>query len=164
MQFAYQYGNNRYGLSLNRQGENFEAVFEGTTYRGSVREIGPGFLEIRLPSRRVRVHVAAQGRKCHVFLNGGVYQLERISPTASTGDDEAPDDLIISPITGKLTALNVAPEDTVKKGDTLAMIEAMKMEHRLKAPRDGVVARVCDVSVSQQIDEGELVVELEALE
>ncbi len=164
MQFAYRYGNNRYGLSLNRQGENFEAIFEGTTYRGSVREIAPGFLEIRLPSRRVRVHVAAQGRNRHVFLDGGVYQLERISPTVSTDDDETLDDSIISPITGKFTALNVAPEDMVKKGDTLAMIEAMKMEHRLKAPRDGVVARVCSVSVGQQIEEGELVVELEASE
>mgnify|MGYP001122383099 CR=1 FL=1 len=56
----------------------------------------------------------------------------------------------------------VAAGDSVAKGDTLAIMEAMKMEHRLSAPRDGTVAHVTVTAPGGQVRERELVVELEA--
>ena len=43
---------------------------------------------------------------------------------------------------GKVIAVKVAPGDTVVKGDELLVVEAMKMENALRAPRDGVVKSV----------------------
>jgi geranyl-CoA carboxylase alpha subunit len=43
---------------------------------------------------------------------------------------------------GAVTAVMVAPGDTVKKGQTLLVIEAMKMEHLVKADLDGIVAEI----------------------
>ena len=40
---------------------------------------------------------------------------------------------------GKVVKVNVAPGDTVKKGDVLVVLEAMKMEHTISSPRDAVV-------------------------
>ncbi len=51
-------------------------------------------------------------------------------------------DSIKAPMAGAVTSLTVEPGVAVVKGQTLATIEAMKMEHQLKAPRDGVVAEV----------------------
>ncbi len=49
---------------------------------------------------------------------------------------------VVSPMPGLVKVLNVAAGDQVKKGDPLLILEAMKMEHTLNAPRDGVLAEV----------------------
>ena len=43
---------------------------------------------------------------------------------------------------GKVLAVNIKPGDSVTKGQALVVLEAMKMEHALTAPRDGVIAEV----------------------
>ncbi len=52
------------------------------------------------------------------------------------------DDLVKAPMAGLVTSLRIGTGDPVSKGTVVATIEAMKMEHQLKAPRDGVVAEV----------------------
>ena len=56
--------------------------------------------------------------------------------------DDGNDDEILSPMPGKILQVNVSPGNSVKKGEVLAVIEAMKMEHTLKAPRNGVIATI----------------------
>ena len=51
--------------------------------------------------------------------------------------------------------------DNVSQGDVVVILEAMKMEHRLKAPRDGVLSKLTSVVIGGQIKEGELMFELE---
>ncbi len=60
----------------------------------------------------------------------------------STELDTASDDAVVSPMPGKVIALHVQEGDTVQRGDTLLVVEAMKMENTLTAPRDGVVQKV----------------------
>ena len=64
---------------------------------------------------------------------------------------------------GLLRVLDVAVGDTVTAGQTLAVMEAMKMEHALVAPRDGTVERV-GAAAGQQLDQGAVIVALEPLE
>ena len=61
---------------------------------------------------------------------------------------------------GKVIAVLVAPGQAVKLGTRVAVMEAMKMEHSLAAPRDGTVADVA--TVGAQVVEGDAVVRLEA--
>ena len=60
---------------------------------------------------------------------------------------------------GAVLAAEVAPGDTVNKGDLLVILEAMKMEHRIVAPRDGTVERV-HVTVGDQVDNAQLLITL----
>ena len=60
---------------------------------------------------------------------------------------------------GKVLAVKVKAGDMVSKGQSLVVLEAMKMEHALAAPRDGVVADV-SVSVDGQVAEGDVLVTL----
>jgi 3-methylcrotonyl-CoA carboxylase alpha subunit len=73
--------------------------------------------------------------------------------------DDAGGAAIKSPMHGKLVALMVQAGDAVSKGQKLAIVEAMKMEHALVAPRDGVVAEVIG-DVGAQVGEGARVVVL----
>lgn len=69
-------------------------------------------------------------------------------------------DKVSAPMPGKVIDLRVKAGDTVQKDQVLAVMEAMKMEHSLKAPRDGVVKAV-GAEVGEQVAEGVMLVELE---
>ncbi|MBW2257215.1 MAG: biotin/lipoyl-binding protein, partial [Deltaproteobacteria bacterium] len=66
---------------------------------------------------------------------------------------DAPAGSCIAPTPGTVTALHVAEGQEVRKGERLATIEAMKMEHVLEAPEDGTVIAVL-VEVGQAVDQG----------
>ena len=96
-------------------------------------------------------------RKYRVTVNGTVYEveLEEITgaapatpapaaekpapaPAAPAGEGER----ITSPMPGTILSVNVIPGQSVRKGDVLMILEAMKMENEIMCPRDGVVGSV----------------------
>jgi len=66
----------------------------------------------------------------------------------------------LAPMPGKILAVRVEPGQAVNKGDTLVILEAMKMEHEVAAPHDGSVREV-RVEAGQQVDAGAVLVILE---
>jgi len=58
------------------------------------------------------------------------------------GSEQAAESSVIAPMNGRVLAVLVRAGDAVTKGQRLAVLEAMKMEHQLVARRDGVVERV----------------------
>jgi 3-methylcrotonyl-CoA carboxylase alpha subunit len=62
---------------------------------------------------------------------------------------------------GKVIAISVKTGDAVKAGAPLVVLEAMKMEHTLRATSDGIVARL-NVALGDQVTDGALIVALEA--
>lgn len=71
----------------------------------------------------------------------------------------ASDGAITSPMPGKVIGLFIAEGDTVKEGQKIVTLEAMKMEHSLNAPFDGVIESV-SVSAGAQVNEGDLLVSI----
>ncbi|SCB58146.1 3-methylcrotonyl-CoA carboxylase alpha subunit [Rhizobium aethiopicum] len=67
------------------------------------------------------------------------------------------DGAILSPMPGLVISVDVAEGDTVAKGDRLLTVEAMKMEHTLRAPFDGIVGKL-QVSTGGRVSENQLVV------
>ena len=90
---------------------------------------------------------------------GQTWQLKpwRASGVAAGG---AADGAILSPMPGRIIAVDVAAGDTVTKGQKLVTLEAMKMEHSLTAPFDGVVADLNAVE-GGQVTEGTMLVRIE---
>jgi 3-methylcrotonyl-CoA carboxylase alpha subunit len=76
-----------------------------------------------------------------VAESGSVWQLKPWRAEGSAGGATS-DGAILSPMPGKVIAVEVAAGDTVTKGQKLLTLEAMKMEHSLTAPFDGVVAEL----------------------
>ncbi|HPF21919.1 MAG TPA: biotin carboxylase N-terminal domain-containing protein [Hyphomonas sp.] len=70
-------------------------------------------------------------------------------------------DFVKAPMPGKLLSLTVTAGAEVKRGDTVAVMEAMKMEHALTAPRDGIVEAVSG-KAGDQVSEGDVLVQLVA--
>jgi 3-methylcrotonyl-CoA carboxylase alpha subunit len=61
---------------------------------------------------------------------------------------------------GKVTAVEVSPGEKVVKGQRLLTLEAMKMEHALTAPFDGIVAELA-ATAGVQVKEGQLLVKVD---
>ena len=70
---------------------------------------------------------------------------------------------LTAPMPGKIIAVNAKAGDNVKAGDPLLVMEAMKMEMTLAAPRDGVVAEV-SAAVDALVTDGEMLLNLEDAE
>ena len=96
----------------------------------------------------------------HVLRNGRQTVVRRLLAGAGALDGAGGDGLIKAPMHGKVLALLVAEGDSVVKGQRLAIIEAMKMEHALTAPHDGIVAGI-SVSAGGQVAEGAKVMTIE---
>jgi 3-methylcrotonyl-CoA carboxylase alpha subunit len=86
------------------------------------------------------------------FDAGHTYQVELYRPRGA-GSAVAGDGTILSPMPGRIIAVDVAAGDVVAKGQKLVTLEAMKMEHSLTTPFDGVVAEINAVTGAQvQVD------------
>jgi 3-methylcrotonyl-CoA carboxylase alpha subunit len=93
------------------------------------------------------------------FDQGYAYRVELYRPRGSHGG-AASDGTILSPMPGRIIAVEVAAGDTVTRGQKLLTLEAMKMEHSLTAPFDGVVAEV-NAATGGQVSEGMILVRVE---
>ena len=89
----------------------------------------------------------------YVLRRGRQTVVRRADLGAGDLDHAGGDGQIKAPMHGKVLALLVGDGEQVKKGQRLAIIEAMKMEHALTAPRDGRVAGIA-VAVGSQVAEG----------
>ena len=85
------------------------------------------------------------------------HEAQRARAGQAGGGPNAP---VVCPMTGRVVVVHVQPGDTVVKGQAVVVVEAMKMEHQLRAPRDGVVAQV-HCAVGDLIDGGVALVALE---
>jgi len=71
-----------------------------------------------------------------------------------------PREIIEVPITGKIISVEVKPGDEVKEGDTICMLESMKMENPILAPVDGTITEV-GVTAEQVVKPGETIAIIE---
>jgi propionyl-CoA carboxylase alpha chain/3-methylcrotonyl-CoA carboxylase alpha subunit len=93
------------------------------------------------------------------FENGDACEVAL--PSASSGAAAgASDGAILSPMPGKVVSVSTRIGDSVTRGQTLLVLEAMKMEHAMTAPFDGVVAELTAVA-GGQVSEGIVLVRLE---
>jgi len=100
--------------------------------------------DARLLEADTAVYVLRQGRQTVVRLKA----LDAADAAGATDSGR-----VSAPMHGKVLEVLVAPGAAVRKGDRLAVIEAMKMEHTLLAPIDGIVADV-RVTASAQVAQG----------
>jgi 3-methylcrotonyl-CoA carboxylase alpha subunit len=108
---------------------------------------------IKLGDQAVHGTVLRDGDMFHVFTNGAHYPLAYNDPMAHAGESEAEGGRLTAPMPGKVVAVLAAKGQEVKKGDALVIMEAMKMEHTIAAPHDGVVDEIL-YSVGDQVADG----------
>jgi len=112
-----------------------------------------GEYAIRLDGAALRGTVRRDGELLHVFTGGLHYALNYNDPMAHAGEVEAAGGRLTAPMPGKVVAVIAKDGQTVKKGEPLVIMEAMKMEHTIAAPSDGLVEEIL-YQVGDQVADG----------
>ena len=134
-------------LVLGPQRWPFSSCLRGTPFDATAYDVTVG-------ERRWALSVYATGERCSVFAPEGSAVLDDFDPIAHAADGAQPDTgRLTAPMPGKLIAFFAAAGDVVKQGQPLAVMEAMKMEHTINAPRDGTVEELL-YAVGDQVSEG----------
>ena len=141
------------------QSPGFEAVLSWTHSNGAPHHSGEFDLTLGPSRRTCRVDVLGQpGRSLavdlFVFSDVGSAQIKYIDPLLQAGQGTSESGgRLTAPMPGKVISIAVKAGEAVKKGQLLAIMEAMKMEHSLNAPADGVVTEVL-YAAGDQVSEG----------
>jgi 3-methylcrotonyl-CoA carboxylase alpha subunit len=117
-------------------------------------------LRISFGNQRLQANLHAvfheKGQLAHIFTAQGATQLIVIDPFLQIAESSAQAGRLTAPMPGKLVSFAVKAGDTVKAGQTLAVMEAMKMEHTIAAPKDGIVSEILYAPGDQVMDGAEL--------
>jgi 3-methylcrotonyl-CoA carboxylase alpha subunit len=117
------------------------------------RALGADRFDVSLGADRWELAVYRQGESYAVFAPQGSLSLAWIDAIAHAAEGSHDAGRLTAPMPGKLIALHVAAGQAVHQGQPLAVMEAMKMEHTIAAPADGVVEEVL-YGVGDQVGEG----------
>ena len=122
----------------------------------SARALGASRHEVQLGEQRTVLTVYAQTESYAVFTDRGSALVAEYDPLAHAGDHAGEGGRLTAPMPGKVIAFHVKAGDAVKRGQALAVMEAMKMEHTVHAPRDGRVQELLYAAGDQVAEGGEL--------
>ncbi len=150
----------RHEILIRPLDDGWQFEHDGVLQRVAGRWLDATRLRVDVDARRIEVVVVRDGETLEIAVDGHAHRFE--IPDFEHRDDELAGDAAhaTAPMTGTVVALPVAVGDTVEPGDTLVVIEAMKMEHAVTARS---AARVGDIrfAVGDPVDEGEILLRLE---
>lgn len=121
-----------------------------------------GQLELLMDGQRVTAYVSSDGAKRWVTINGQTSVFTKSAGVGArgkgTGHDHASE--LAAPMPGLVRSVNVRDGESVSKGQTLLVLEAMKMEIRIHAPREGVIKKL-SVKQGQTVEREQVLIEIE---
>jgi acetyl/propionyl-CoA carboxylase alpha subunit len=115
-------------------------------------------IELEIDGRRIKVTITADGERWLTHGPGGDVELVE-QPRFPLRGGEGVAGGLVAPMPSNVLATHVAEGDRVEEGQLLMVVEAMKMEHRITAPKAGVVAEI-RVAEGDQVANGELLIVL----
>ena len=127
-----------------------------------ITRVGEGEFLIDVDGRREHVFVAGPAHDRWAFWNGRVYRgaTQAAGRPRSRRDRSAATQAIAAPMPATVVKVLVSPGQAVKKGDTVVVLEAMKMELPIRATGDGTVASI-GCREGDLVQPGSTLVELE---
>ncbi|WP_349770586.1 acetyl/propionyl/methylcrotonyl-CoA carboxylase subunit alpha [Ottowia sp.] len=112
-----------------------------------------GRIDLRYGGDRELVQVYARGEVEHIFGSRGATAITELDVLSHSAEGAGEGGRLTAPMPGKVVSIAVKAGDKVTKGQPLAVMEAMKMEHTIAAPQDGVVQEVL-YAPGDQVAEG----------
>ncbi len=122
-------------------------------------DIAPNHLVYRINGWQKKVHYAWQDDQLWLQTERGPLLVSNISHQRASAGENTGNGNIIAPMDGCIRSINVQSGQRVERGTVLMILEAMKMEHPIKADRDGVMGPL-SVTTGQQVKKRQLLVQL----
>jgi biotin carboxyl carrier protein len=161
VQLQGPFGKRNHVVDLEREGESYHVVLDGKAVEANVVKVATGSVSILLGGQSFEVHVTPT-LDGNLKLQCGPHEFtaEVQDPRAWRGRKQGGPEAegrqqILAPMPGKVMRLLVAEGGTVKAGQGLLVIEAMKMQNEIRSPKSGKVERLL-VKEDQTVSAGEV--------
>ena len=121
---------------------NEEVLFsyEGKKYLFKKKYVTDRYIELDDHGQKLNFPYTKVNRQFFVDIDGVIVNIEGVNKKRSKKNKV--EDKMTSPMPGKIISILFKKGDLVKKGDSLLILEAMKMEHTIKANKDGVIKEI----------------------
>lgn len=162
MEYRYQLGNRTVRVQLKRENDGWRAsIDDGVWHSVQIVYCSNNAIELELDGRRTRVCVARNGDRRFAAIGSSAFELTKVERgSARNTQHDAGSGTLDATMPGQVVAVAVTEGETVVRGQTLVLLEAMKMELRVTAPHDGHVVHI-RVHVGQVVERGQQLLELE---
>ena len=162
MKISLDYNSQSFPIDLTSTGKSYRATVGDKTVDVEIvrADVEQGQLELLIDGERVTAYVSSDGAKRWVTVNGQTVVLTKASGAKrkSSGHEHASE--LAAPMPGLVRSVSVVEAEAVKKGQTLLVLEAMKMEIRIQAPKDGMVKKLL-VKQGQTVEREQVLIEIE---
>ena len=117
-------------------------------------------LSICIDGKQIKIHAYSNKKQLNLFYSGMALQYQ-LPDIASSADDSHTEGALCAPMNGRVIAVLTQSGEKVQTGTPLIIIEAMKMEHSILAPHDGVIEDIY-FQESDLVSEGDTLIALTA--
>ncbi|MEH6477279.1 MAG: biotin carboxylase N-terminal domain-containing protein, partial [Sneathiella sp.] len=150
-------------VSVSNSDGHYLIQIDQSEISATVNLLDDGSIRASLDGHIVGATVVQDGLRLVVITEGKQVDLNLVRKDYDNSDEDGGEGVTVAPMPGKIIQVNVSAGDKVTNGDSLVVMEAMKMEHTLSATIDGIVAEVY-FEVGDQVDDGTVLIKLETAE
>lgn len=161
MKFSFDHNSASISIDLTQTGKSYRATIGDQEVNVEIVKASDGRLDMLIDGKRVTAYVSSDNAKRWVTIHGQTLVLTKSSGArrgSHAGHHTAGE--LTAPMPGQVRAVNVSEGDTVTKGQTLLVLEAMKMEIRIHAPQHGIVKKLF-VNQGQTVEREQVLIEVE---
>ena len=161
MRHLFDHDGDDHEVGLTRPGDQYCMLLGKQAVFVSLTPLGRHRYALSVDDEVVEVMLVVEGDRVHLHCDGTVHTLAYTEPARryAGGTGGTAEDVASAPMPGTLVALNVEPGQAVLRGQTLLVIESMKLETAIKAWRDGIVEAV-HVTLGATFERGSKLVSL----
>lgn len=161
MKATFEQDSQTFTVDLTPAGKAYRVKVNDQTMEAQILQAKEAMLELLIDGQRVTAYISSDHAKRWITVNGRTLILTKSAGGhKSGGGAHHASGELTAPMPGQIRAVNVKEGDAVTKGQTLLLIEAMKMEIRVQAPRNGVVKKL-SVGQGQTVERDQQLVEIE---
>ncbi len=159
MDFQYQVGTEVVTVKCEPNGELYRITIADRTYDVQLDHARSPEVAFTVDGRRHVAQVVDDGTTRYVAINGHVLELKQPDPRRARRKHHHGEDSLSASMPGQVAKLLVGEGEAVERGQTLLILEAMKMEIKIAAPHAGRVLKVL-VRQCQVVDRGQGLIEM----
>lgn len=142
MSHSFKHGTQQHAVALVKLDEGYRFIQDENQHRVWLEKTGPHRYRLSVDGQWFEdVYAFTQGDTTFVHLHGETLSFAYVHPLLQYAqrNESAAADVLKAPMPGTVVSINTSAGAAVKKGQALMVIESMKLETTLLAPRDGVV-------------------------
>ena len=160
MKLSFEHTSGSIAIDITPSGKSYRVNLGENTVDVEILQAKDGKLDLLVDGQRITAYVSSENGRRWVTVSGQTVVLTRSTGGRSRahGHHHAAGELT-APMPGQVRAVNVNEGDRVTKGQTLMLLEAMKMEIRIQSPQDGAVKKLF-VQQGQAVEREQMLVEI----